>query len=486
MLYSRPRRSRLPLPPGPKKRFFFGNLLDVPATFQWKVYKEWSKQLDSDIFHLDLAGTPLIVLSSLEATEALLDKRSVLYSDRPHLPMVMDLMGWDYNIGDEWRVHRRLLNESFNVKASRTYEPNELTVTRTLLHRLLDTPDDFLPHLRQMAGELVMSMSYGIDVLPSNDPYITLARDALHTFSVANTPGRYLVNQFPLLKHIPVWFPGAKFKRQAAEWRKLALGMMELPFAETKRQMESDTAQPSFTADSLRALGQTEDLYYQEHHVKATAGTIFFAGADTTVAALSTFVLAMLANPEAQRTAQAEIDAVTGKTRLPTFEDRNSFPYVAALIKEVHRWEPVAPFALPRMLITEDEYRGYRLPAGSIIMPNVWAILHDETMYPEPFKFKPERFLLPNGQPNPDVRDPLSAFGFGRRLCPGRHMAHSSLWITITSILAAFNIEKAVDAEGKVVEPSYEYLSGSISAPLPFECSIAPRSAVAAALVRGG
>jgi hypothetical protein len=94
----------------------------------------------------------------------------------------------------------------------------------------------------------------------------------------------------------------------------------------------------------LRALGQTEDLYYQEHHVKATAGTIFFAGADTTVAALSTFVLAMLANPEAQRTAQAEIDAVTGKTRLPTFEDHDSFPYVAALIKEVHRWEPVAPF----------------------------------------------------------------------------------------------------------------------------------------------
>jgi hypothetical protein len=83
-------------------------------------------------------------------------------------------------------------------------------------------------------------------------------------------------------------------------------------------------------------------------------------------------------------------------------------------------------------------------------------------MYPEPFKFKPERFLLPNGKPNPAVRDPLSAFGFGRRLCPGRHMAHSSLLIAITSILAAFNIEKAVDVEGRVVEPSYEYISGSI------------------------
>ncbi|KAJ7917471.1 cytochrome P450 [Mycena leptocephala] len=481
VLYCRPRRCKLRLPLGPKKRFFFGNLFDVPATFQWKVYKEWSEQLESDIIHLDLAGTPLIVLSSLETTESLLDKRSALYSDRPHLPMVMDLMGWDFTIGDEWRTHKRLLNKSFNITASRTYEPHELTVTRTLLQRLLDTPDDFLPHLRQMAGEFVMSMSYGIDVLPSNDPYIALARDAVHTFSVANTPGRYLVNQFPLLKHIPAWFPGAKFKRDPAEWRKLARGMIELPFSETKRQMQADTAQPSFTAESLRALAQDEGLYYQEHHVKATAGTIFFAGADTTVAALSTFILAMLANPEAQRIAQAEIDSVTEQTRLPTFEDRDSLPYIAALIKEVHRWEPVAPFALPRLLTTEDECRGYRLPAGSIILPNVWAILHDE-----PFKFKPERFLLPNGKPNPAVRDPLSAFGFGRRLCPGRHMAHSSLLIAITSILAAFNIEKAVDAEGRVVEPSYEYISGSICGPLPFECSITPRSEEAAALVRGG
>jgi hypothetical protein len=44
-------------------------------------------------------------------------------------------------------------------------------------------------------------------------------------------------NTFPILKHIPRWFPGAGFKRQAEEWLKLSRGMLELPFAETKRQM---------------------------------------------------------------------------------------------------------------------------------------------------------------------------------------------------------------------------------------------------------
>ena len=71
---------------------------------------------------------------------------------------------------------------------------------------------------------------------------------------------------------------------------------------------------------------------------------MFIGGADTTVSGLETFILAMLANPEAQKKAQAEIDSVTGQKYLPTFDDRNSMPYVSALLKEALRWESVAPF----------------------------------------------------------------------------------------------------------------------------------------------
>jgi len=139
--------------------------------------------------------------------------------------------------------------------------------------------------------------------------------------------------------------------------------------------------------------------------------------------------------------------------------------------------------AIPRLLTTDDEYRGYRLPAGSIVIGNAWAILHDEAIYPDPHDFKPERFLL-NGKLNPMVKSPEAAFGFGRRLCPGRHMALSSIWISVVSILATFDITKAVDEEGNIIEPSYEYFSGLISAPLPFKCSIKPRSQETVALIQ--
>ncbi|KAJ7080682.1 cytochrome P450 [Mycena epipterygia] len=488
-LYWRNARNKLPLPPGPKKLPFFGNLFDLPVAFQWETYMRWSKEYQSDIIHLNLAGTSLIVLSSLEATDALLEKRSSKYSDRGDLPMVSELMGWDFNIalmkyGDEWRIHRRLFNQAFNIKASQKYQPQEVAATHALLVRMLQAPDAFMDHFRHMAGEVIMSVAYGIKVLPSDDPYVTLAHKAAHTSGIAAVPGAYLVNTIPILKHVPSWFPGAGFKRQAKEWRKLARSMLEEPFAETKRQMESGTAPPSFSANSLNAMNDSDKLYYQEHHVKATAGTMFIGGSDTTISALNTFVLAMLANPDAQRKAQAEIDGVTSQKYLPTFNDEASMPYVAALVKEVLRWKNVTPFALPHILMADDEYRGYRLPAGSIVIGNTWAILHDEAMYPDPYAFKPERFLV-DGKLNPAAKYPDSAFGFGRRLCPGRHMATSSIWITVASILATFNIGKAVDDEGHVIEPSYEYVSAVISTPLPFKCSITPRSPEAVALIQG-
>lgn len=126
---------------------------------------------------------------------------------------------------------------------------------------------------------------------------------------------------------------------------------------------------------------------------------------------------------------------------------------------------------------------GYHLPAGSVVVGNAWAILHDKEEYMEPSVFRPERFLK-DGKLDNDVREPLAAFGFGRRVCPGKHIAKSTLWITVASILTIFKISKAIDADGNVIEPSQEYTSALILHPAPFKCTIKPRSKEAEMLIR--
>lgn len=71
--------------------------------------------------------------------------------------------------------------------------------------------------------------------------------------------------------------------------------------------------------------------------------------------------------------------------------------------------------------------------------------------------FKPERFLTDLGDLNPNAKDPTCFFGFGRRLCPGRHLALDSMWLSMACILATFNICKVRDAQGNEITPKVEY-----------------------------
>lgn len=124
----------------------------------------------------------------------------------------------------------------------------------------------------------------------------------------------------------------------------------------------------------------------------------------------------MVLHPEVQVKAQAEMDRVLGTGILPTFADQESLPYLAAVIKETFRWEVTAPSGVPHMLTADDEYKGYFIPKGSIVIANAYQILNDEETYPNPSAFNPERFLK-DGKLDPSVRNPtVAAFGFGRRI----------------------------------------------------------------------
>jgi cytochrome P450 len=89
---------------------------------------------------------------------------------------------------------------------------------------------------------------------------------------------------------------------------------------------------------------------------------------------MKTLVLCMLLNPSVQQGAQAEIDRVVGHDRLPTLADRPNLPYLNACLKESSRWAPVSPEALPHRARVDAEYEGYFIPAGTVVIPNVWSV----------------------------------------------------------------------------------------------------------------
>ncbi|TFK64565.1 cytochrome P450 [Pluteus cervinus] len=478
----------LPYPPGPKPLPILGNIFDLARENEAQSYLKLAHQY-GDLVFLTVLGKNILFVNSFQTATELFDKRSSNYSDRNSLPMINEMMGWDWSFGhmpygERWKTHRRLFHRQFQQSVAHRFWPLQLTEAHDLIRRLLHSPENLIDHLRRSTASMIMNVIYGIHIAPDDDKYINIAEKALEGMAKAAQPGAFLVDLIPWLKYVPAWIPGAGWKRQARDWKTAVLEMRDLPFEYVREALRNGTANPCFVSNLVSEAEAEDSGKVDMETIKGCAGLAYAAGAESNVSALSCFALAMVIHPEAQKKAQEEIDSVIGRGRLPDFNDRCALPYITAIIKEVLRWNPVAPLGLPHMTTNDDEYRGYFIPAGTTVIGNSWAILHDPTTYPEPDKFNPGRFLgVRNGQ-ELSPGDPLStAFGYGRRICPGRFMAEAQLWISIACILSCFDIGPGADENGEPIKTEARFASGMISHPLPFHFSITPRGDWVKALI---
>ncbi|KAK0497945.1 cytochrome P450 [Armillaria luteobubalina] len=492
VLYRLFSRTRLRLPPGPRGLPILGNIYDIPEKHEWVTYRDMARRYDSDIIHLNLMGTCLIVVNTREAARELFDRRSAIYSDKPPFPMLNELMGFTWHFafhryGAYWKEHRKLFHKELAGPAVTLHYPRLLDGARCLLKRLLDEPNNFRESIRFMAARVILGVTYGIDVRDNDDYYVQTAEKAMAGMAVAGNAGSFLVDSFPILQCVPDWFPGADFKRKAANWNLSVKAMAHVPMKFVHDSMASGTSVDSIASKYIAEMEENAECSSEKEEIlRNVLASSYAAGSDTTVSSLTTFILAMTQNPNIQKKAQEAIDEVIGCDRLPEFSDYKSVPYINAILKEVLRWRAVLPLAVPHSTSRDDEYRGYHIPKDAIVVGNAWAMMNDVSVYGEnPDVFNPDRFLK-DAKINPDIPHPNEAFGFGRRVCPGQDMAEASMWLTIASILAVFNITKAVDDKGNIIEPSGEFTSGMLSHAAPFECEIKPRSKYAVSLIQLG
>ncbi|RDB17677.1 O-methylsterigmatocystin oxidoreductase [Hypsizygus marmoreus] len=479
------RKKYSPLPPGPPPEPLLGHLRLIPGDHQDALFYEWGK-IYGDVFHLRVLGRSIIVLNSAEAAVDLLDKRSANYSDRPHF-VVFELMGWMRSLtfmgyGKLFQRHRRLLQGHLNSKKCETYHPIQARETRVLLQNLVlneEGRDDFI---RRFSTAIIMRVAYGHQITSDDDPYIDITEHASHALGNVGAPGSTPVDYFPFLRYLPSWFPGTFYAGFARDNKTVIDTMHDYPFARVQKDIAEGKGKPSFVADHLEKMHR-EGLVDPDAlvDIKGAAAVMYCAGAETTWSTLSYFFFAMVLHPECQRRAQDEIDAVIGFGRLPEFNDRLSLPYVESVFQEVLRWHGAVPLGVPHLSMEDDIYRGMFIPKRSLIIANTRGMTLDERVYADPHTFNPTRYLpKPEGNNEPH---PVGPFGFGRRICPGRHLADASVWIAIASILATLTISKATSDDGKEITPELSLSNGIVSQLQPYKCRIRPRNERARSLI---
>ncbi|KAJ3815228.1 cytochrome P450 [Lentinula aff. lateritia] len=476
-------------PPGPPQLPIVGNWFDLPSTEPWVKFADWSEHYQSDLVHLNVFGTHILVVNSAEVAKALFEGKSALYGDRPRMTMLNELVGLSWLLGfipqgDTWKTHRKILANNFNPASVSQFRPHQLKWRNIFLQNLLKTPDEFFTHIQHLASGLSLDLVFGLDVASSGepDPFIHAANEVVDGLAATGIFGTYLVDYLPFLKHLPF----GRYQHQAKHWKTFVDIAITVPFDMVKANMAIKSpklvvyiqAAEREVRPSIASRLVYGGVFTQEN-IRQTTSTMFANGSAALVSALRTFILAMSLHPEIQHKAHNEIDVVllnSGKAipALPDFDDELSLPYISAIVKEVLRWNPVVPLAFAHRLTTDDVYNGYHLPAGSVVLPNAWAMLHDLKTYGDDVSaFRPERFLTKGGALDPNVKNPDVAFGFGRRICPARNFALSELFIFIASTLAIFEI---TSIEGLNAGTKPQYTSGLLRYPYPFRSIIKPRS----------
>ncbi|KAJ8517661.1 hypothetical protein ONZ45_g5191 [Pleurotus djamor] len=242
LAFCRPKnRTRVPLPPGPKKLPIIGSLLVAPMEYQWVKYSEWSKEYGSDIIYLEVAGNSIVVLHSLESITEILNRRSAINPSRPYGIMLSKLMGWDWHFGllpygNPWRDRRRVFRQEFNHSNSHNHQATQLKYARRFLRDVLDRPSELVHHCYYTVASSIIEVTYGLPVCPKDDPIIQLSERANRHVNNAGILGTYLVDLIPILQYIPSWFPGAGFQRYAKAAYAETMDMIDIPYRQARDQ----------------------------------------------------------------------------------------------------------------------------------------------------------------------------------------------------------------------------------------------------------
>lgn len=455
----------LPLPPGPVPLPVIGNLHQLTGS-PFEKFEKWHKKYGA-LISLRAGQRTIIVVGSYEIAHDLLDKQSAVYSSRPELSIASKHLARNMSMAlmpssKQWQTHRRIVVSLLNSAVTKRYQYVQDIESKQVVHELL-TSHDFSSSFERYSTSLIFTLAYGIRLEGITRPEISEMRYVLHCLKDGlKNVTMAVVELFPLLDCLPRFLAPWKQFWQERHNRTIQFMLRNLQYALSKQKSSWTWARE--VQQALHHAGKSSDA-----EVAYLVGTMNEAAIESTPITLRVAIKALLLNPAAAKRAQQEIDDIVGPDRLPQFEDVPEMPYMDALIKEVLRWQPVTPLGAPHSTDTDQQYMGYWIPRGSIIMQNYYEMVHDSNICPEPYKFKPERWLE-----DPDLQV-FSPFGYGRRKCPGEYMGRNSLFIVISRILWGYNINHVV-RDGQTIEvDEWDIEHHFTSAPAPFEVSFEVR-----------
>ncbi|KAK4268243.1 hypothetical protein QN277_024926 [Acacia crassicarpa] len=281
------------------------------------------------------------------------------------------------------------------------------------------------------------------------------------------------------------WFPWEgkvlrSMKKIASDLDTLASSWVEEH--RVKKKKEESSEKQDFIDFMLSVIEEDDSElgYTRDTIIKSNILGLILAGADTTAINMTWMLASLLNNKHVLKRAQEEINLQVGNQRWVQTSDTKNLPYLQAILKETLRLYPAGPLLVPHEAAQDCYICGYYIPKGTRVFANVWKLHRDPTIWPQPERFVPERFMTTenDGGGGGEIVDDNEGrhfsylpFGSGRRACPGSNLGMQVSLLTLARLLQAFELQVEDDETVDMRE------GASITLPkaTPLEVVLTPR-----------
>jgi cytochrome P450 len=434
---------------GPKQLPLLGNIHQVSISNLHNNFEKWATEY-GDVFRIALGPKKFTIVSKPEIVQQILKLRPTKFrrmSKLDHILRSEKIIGVFNTEGEEWKIHRRIVNKGLDLKHQQLYFPSMLTTLERFYNKMLvvsqsnenySIQDDLIRFTVDVTSFL--AFGYEMNTLEQKGGVIQ----------------NYMEKIFPMLfKRIndPILFYKVYKNKKDREYD---IAMREINkqidvFIENgKERLEKNPELKNNPANFLEAIlvAAEEEKVFSNQEIKGNLLTILLAGEDTTAHSIAWAISFICKHPEIQKKLQEEADAVLGDDiYLKEYSKHNDFTYTEAVINETLRLKSVAPLLIMEPL--EDiEIDNYLFKKGAVTTLITRFGAKNDNYFSDSEQFKPERWLeKPENKCPVHNTDAFMPFGFGPRFCPGKNLAFLEMKLVLSMIAKNFTIEMVSPVE---------------------------------------
>ncbi|XP_059161821.1 cytochrome P450 2G1-like [Physella acuta] len=465
------------LPPFPSRPLpFIGHLLTLGKNPR-PTLKRWQEEL-GDIFSLYMGSKLVVFVCGYDLIKELFLKRPEEFSDRPKLAVdqvnKLPESGIIFSNGAKWKEQRTLslhiLREfgmGKNILAEKIQE--EVNKFLDLLANLKGQPSDIRVATNISNANVISSIILGHRF----DYHDQRLQDMIVriTAVLADQQINGALNFFPSLRFLPGdYFHIKKTKKIVDDILEFLKEFVEQKGVVKYDENNADNLIAAYIKELKSRRSKGQETYLSEMELVKSVFDLFIAGTETTSTTITWCLLYVLNHPDVQKKIHSELQQQIGNNRTPCIQDKPKLVYLNAVIKETQRLANIVPQAITHTCPRDVTVRGYTIPKGTYITPNLDSVLHDPKIWGDDvMEFNPERFIDQDGKLK--TPEEFIPFSIGRRVCLGESLAVMELFLYLSSIFHRFEILPATPGS----PPSMEYKFGIVLAPLPYQLRLVER-----------